>query len=61
MSLLAELYGKGKVRDIYEAGEHLVMVASDRISAFDVVLPWLDWITSPLKHRLQMIVTPLPT
>jgi phosphoribosylaminoimidazole-succinocarboxamide synthase len=39
MSLLAELYGKGKVRDIYEAGEYLVMVASDRISAFDVVLP----------------------
>jgi phosphoribosylaminoimidazole-succinocarboxamide synthase len=39
MSLLAELYGKGKVRDIYEADEHLVMVASDRISAFDVVLP----------------------
>jgi phosphoribosylaminoimidazole-succinocarboxamide synthase len=30
---------RGKVRDIYEAGEHLVMVASDRISAFDVVLP----------------------
>jgi phosphoribosylaminoimidazole-succinocarboxamide synthase len=39
MSLLAELYGKGKVRDIYEAGDQLVMVASDRISAFDVVLP----------------------
>jgi phosphoribosylaminoimidazole-succinocarboxamide synthase len=30
---------KGKVRDIYEAGDDLVMVASDRISAFDVVLP----------------------
>lgn len=31
---------KGKVRDVYGiAGEYLVMVASDRISAFDVVLP----------------------
>jgi phosphoribosylaminoimidazole-succinocarboxamide synthase len=31
---------RGKVRDVYRLGEqHLVMVASDRISAFDVVLP----------------------
>jgi phosphoribosylaminoimidazole-succinocarboxamide synthase len=30
---------KGKVRDVYTIGEKLVMVASDRISAFDVVLP----------------------
>ncbi|MFY0598746.1 MAG: phosphoribosylaminoimidazolesuccinocarboxamide synthase [Cyclobacteriaceae bacterium] len=29
----------GKVRDVYSFGERLVMVASDRISAFDVVLP----------------------
>jgi phosphoribosylaminoimidazole-succinocarboxamide synthase len=29
----------GKVRDVYSIGEKLVMVASDRISAFDVVLP----------------------
>jgi phosphoribosylaminoimidazole-succinocarboxamide synthase len=29
----------GKVRDIYEAGENLVIVASDRISAFDCILP----------------------
>lgn len=29
----------GKVRDVYDAGEYLVMVVSDRISAFDVVLP----------------------
>ncbi|MGH2683811.1 MAG: phosphoribosylaminoimidazolesuccinocarboxamide synthase [Actinomycetota bacterium] len=39
MSLLAELHARGKVRDIYEAGADLLMVASDRISAFDVVLP----------------------
>ncbi|OGW26724.1 MAG: phosphoribosylaminoimidazolesuccinocarboxamide synthase [Nitrospirae bacterium GWC2_42_7] len=30
---------KGKVRDLYELGDSLLMVASDRISAFDVVLP----------------------
>lgn len=30
---------KGKVRDVYTIGEHLVMVVTDRISAFDVVLP----------------------
>ncbi len=29
----------GKVREIYDAGENLVLVASDRISAFDVILP----------------------
>jgi phosphoribosylaminoimidazole-succinocarboxamide synthase len=30
---------KGKVRDIYDLGENLLLVATDRISAFDVVLP----------------------
>ncbi len=30
---------KGKVRDIYDLGEYLLLVATDRISAFDVVLP----------------------
>ncbi|PWJ54253.1 phosphoribosylaminoimidazole-succinocarboxamide synthase [Dyadobacter jejuensis] len=30
---------KGKVRDVYAFGERLVMVATDRISAFDVILP----------------------
>ena len=29
----------GKVRDVYSVGDKLVMVASDRISAFDVILP----------------------
>lgn len=29
----------GKVRDIYDLGEHLLLVASDRISAFDCILP----------------------
>ena len=30
---------RGKVRDVYYFGDRMVMVASDRISAFDVVLP----------------------
>ena len=32
------LRARGKVRDIYEIGTHLLLVATDRISAFDVVL-----------------------
>jgi phosphoribosylaminoimidazole-succinocarboxamide synthase len=34
-----ELHSSGKVREIYEDGDELIMVASDRISAYDVVLP----------------------
>jgi len=33
-----QLVKRGKVRDMYDLGEHLLMVASDRISAFDVVM-----------------------
>ncbi|MGB9715027.1 MAG: phosphoribosylaminoimidazolesuccinocarboxamide synthase [Thermodesulfovibrionales bacterium] len=33
------LLKRGKVRDIYDLGEHLLIVATDRISAFDVILP----------------------
>jgi phosphoribosylaminoimidazole-succinocarboxamide synthase len=32
------LSGRGKVRDIYDLGDHLLIVATDRISAFDYVL-----------------------
>jgi phosphoribosylaminoimidazole-succinocarboxamide synthase len=31
-------FRRGKVRDLYEVGEHLLIVATDRISAFDYVL-----------------------
>lgn len=34
-----KLVNRGKVRDIYDLGEHLLIVATDRISAFDVVMP----------------------
>jgi len=33
------MFHQGKVRDMYDLGEHFLMVASDRLSAFDVVLP----------------------
>ena len=33
------LKGRGKVRDIYDLGQQLLIVATDRISAFDVIMP----------------------
>ncbi|HJS58685.1 MAG TPA: phosphoribosylaminoimidazolesuccinocarboxamide synthase [Vicinamibacteria bacterium] len=33
------LWRRGKVRDVYDLGEQLLIVATDRLSAFDVVLP----------------------
>ncbi|MBO4711096.1 hypothetical protein J5681_04200, partial [bacterium] len=33
-----KLFKKGKVREVYELGEYLLIVATDRISAFDVVM-----------------------
>ena len=39
------LLNKGKVRSLYDLGEHILMVASDRISAFDCVLP------NPIPHK----------
>jgi len=34
-----KLLSRGKVRDLYELGDDLLLVATDRLSAFDVVLP----------------------
>ena len=34
-----EQYARGKVRDVYAAGDYLVIVATDRLSAFDYILP----------------------
>ena len=33
------LFGRGKVRDTYDLGDRLLMVATDRLSAFDAILP----------------------
>src|SRR5689334_24229353 len=43
-----EPIARGKVRDIYRAGDSLVMVATDRISAFDCILGT----PIPLKGRV---------
>jgi len=41
------LYIKGKVRNVYDLGDKLLIVVTDRISAFDVVFPiskfWFDY------------------
>ena len=38
-NLSLPLFKRGKVRDIYDLGERLLIVSTDRISAFDVILP----------------------
>jgi len=63
-----KLYSRGKVRDIYAAGNDLLIVATDRISAFDVVLPsaipgkgavltalslfWFEFLSDIVKNHL---------
>ena len=73
-SLPLPLLSKGKVRDVYEAGpDMLLMVASDRVSAFDVVLPqpipfkgevltqvtawWLSKLEKTLDHHLISVTS----
>jgi phosphoribosylaminoimidazole-succinocarboxamide synthase len=66
---------RGKVRDIYDLGDQLIIVATDRISAFDWVLPtgipdkgrvltsltlfWLDLLKVP-NHLLSADVSAMP-
>lgn len=63
-----KLFKRGKVRDIYELDDKLLIVATDRISAFDVVLPtgipdkgrvlsqlsvfWFNWTKPIVKSHL---------
>lgn len=65
------LLRRGRVRDIYEAGEHLLIVATDRVSAFDVVLPegipgkgrvltclscfWFEYLQDVVSHHLVSV------
>lgn len=41
IDLPLKLFKRGKVRDVFEVDEHLLIVSTDRISAFDYVLPSL--------------------
>ena len=66
---------QGKVRDVYDIGDRLVIVATDRISAFDWVLPtpipdkgriltaltqfWLRWLKVP-NHLLSVQSSEFP-
>jgi phosphoribosylaminoimidazole-succinocarboxamide synthase len=66
---------RGKVRDVYDLGDTLAIVATDRISAFDWVLPtpipdkgriltavsvfWFDWLKVP-NHLLSTNLDDLP-
>ncbi|GAH45210.1 unnamed protein product, partial [marine sediment metagenome] len=59
---------RGKVRDIYDVGDKLLIVATDRISAFDVVMAngipykgivltqisrfWFDFLSAEIEHHL---------
>ena len=43
------LFRQGKVRDVYDLGEHLLIVATDRISAFDVVMD------DPIPNKGQVL------
>ena len=45
---------RGKVRDVYDIGEHYLIVASDRISAFDHVIPTLIPDKGKVLHKLSM-------
>jgi phosphoribosylaminoimidazole-succinocarboxamide synthase len=63
-----KLFRRGKVRDVYDLGDKLLIVSSDRISCFDVVLPggiphkgevltalslfWFDFLKGVVKHHL---------
>lgn len=67
---------RGKVRDIYDLGDRLIIVASDRISAYDSVLPtpipgkgivltllsaaWSKWLTGIPHHILETDVSAFP-
>jgi len=63
-----KLFRRGKVRDVYDLGDKLLIVSTDRISCFDVVLPcgipykgrvlngisefWFDFIKGMIPHHL---------
>ncbi len=66
---------RGKVRDVYDLGDTLAIVATDRISAFDWVMPngiadkgrvltalslfWFDWLNEP-NHLISARLSDLP-
>ena len=71
-----KLINRGKVRDVYDLGDALLFVATDRISAFDVVMPngvpgkgrvltqislfWFDFLKDIPNHLLSADMTSRP-
>ena len=47
---------RGKVRDMYDLGKQLLMVSTDRISAFDYVLPTRDSGQGPSPDAGQRVL-----
>jgi len=63
-----KLHSRGKVRDIYDLDDSLLIVATDRVSAFDVIMPtpipdkgliltqlslfWLEFMSEVVEHHL---------
>ena len=45
---------RGKVRDVYDMGDHMYILTSDRISAYDVVYPTLIPHKGPSLHALSL-------
>lgn len=49
-----KLLARGKVRDIYDFGDRLLLVATDRLSAFDVILPTPIPDKGPVLNQLSL-------
>ena len=63
---------RGKVRDVYDLGDEVLLVATDRISAYDVILPtpipgkgvlltqlskfWFDFFEASIPHHLIEVI-----
>ena len=63
---------RGKVRDVYDLGDEILLVATDRISAYDVILPtpipgkgvmltrisrfWFEFLADSLEHHLLEVI-----
>ena len=63
---------RGKVRDVYDLGDEMLLVATDRISAYDVILPtpipqkgvmltsiskfWFEYFSDNVPHHLISVV-----
>ena len=52
------LFKRGKVRDVFDVGENLLIVSTDRISAFDYILPSLIPDKGKVLNRISTFFFP---